>query len=120
MRLTMARDGVPPGAVSTMSTSPTNVWVSVTSKLTLATFWLRPPTTKVVTRGAPYWGGVPASPSGTVPNPAPGKVCADAEALMATNGTVNSSDFALHNMIAPLNLGRGFRSGSIEALRGSG
>src|ERR1043166_32956 len=57
-----------------MSTSPTKVWVRVTSTDTALSGALWPETAKLITSGAPYAGGVKLVPSGIAPTPVPGKL----------------------------------------------
>jgi hypothetical protein len=54
-----------------MSKLPANVWVSVTFVETAVTGPLTPDTIKLITRGGPYFGGVPFPPSGIAPTPVP-------------------------------------------------
>ena len=76
--LTITKLFMPPGEVSTISRSPENVCVKLIFVETAFTGPLIPDTAKLITRGAPYIGGVPDKPSAIAPVPVPANVRATA------------------------------------------
>ena len=76
MRLAVIKLTTPPGEVRTISRSPANVCVSEMLDDNAESGPAMPETTKLITREAPYFGGVPLPPSGIEPTPVPANVTA--------------------------------------------
>ncbi len=76
MRLIVIKLTTPPGDVRTISRSPTKVCVSERLEESAVTGPVIPETAKLITREAPYFGGVPVPPSGIAPTPVPVNVTA--------------------------------------------